>query len=42
MAAIADRRSLVHVSVAAAWEITTKHRLGKLPGAALVAADVAA
>ena len=28
------------VSAASAWEITTKHRLGKLPGAADVAADV--
>jgi PIN domain nuclease of toxin-antitoxin system len=30
------------VSAASAWEITTKERLGKLPGAAEVAADVAA
>jgi PIN domain nuclease of toxin-antitoxin system len=30
------------VSAASAWEITTKARLGKLPGAADVAADVAA
>ena len=29
------------VSAASAWEITTKHRLGKLPGADLIAADVA-
>jgi PIN domain nuclease of toxin-antitoxin system len=29
------------VSAASAWEITTKHRLGKLPGAAEVARDVA-
>jgi PIN domain nuclease of toxin-antitoxin system len=28
------------VSAASAWEITTKHRLGKLPGAALAAADL--
>ena len=41
-AAIADPANSVHVSAASAWEITTKHRLGKLPGAALVAADVAA
>lgn len=41
-AAIADPANAVHVSAATAWEITTKHRLGKLPGAALVAADVAA
>ncbi len=32
----------VHVSAATAWEIATKFRLGKLPGAALVAADVEA
>jgi PIN domain nuclease of toxin-antitoxin system len=31
----------VFVSAASAWEITTKWRLGKLPGAADVAADVA-
>lgn len=30
----------VLVSAASAWEITTKHRLGKLPGAALAAADL--
>ena len=29
------------MSAASAWEITTKNRLGKLPGAADVAADVA-
>jgi PIN domain nuclease of toxin-antitoxin system len=38
--AIADSANAVHVSAATAWEITTKWRLGKLPGAALVAADV--
>ena len=32
----------VLVSAASAWEITTKARLGKLPGALAVAADVAA
>jgi PIN domain nuclease of toxin-antitoxin system len=31
----------VYVSAATAWEITTKARLGKLPGALMVAADVA-
>ena len=31
----------VLTSAATAWEITTKHRLGKLPGADLIAADVA-
>ena len=34
------RRETVLVSAASAWEITTKHRLGKLPGAADVARDV--
>lgn len=29
-----------HVSAASAWEIATKHRLGRLPEADLVAADV--
>ena len=28
------------VSAASAWEITAKHRLGKLPGADIVAGDV--
>jgi PIN domain nuclease of toxin-antitoxin system len=40
-AAVADTSNLVMVSAASAWEITTKHRLGKLPGAADVARDVA-
>lgn len=30
---IEDPRVLVHVSAASAWEIATKHRLGRLPGA---------
>ena len=30
----------VYVSAASAWEIATKHRLGKLPEADLVATDV--
>lgn len=30
-AAIADTANAVHVSAASAWEIATKHRLGKLP-----------
>ncbi len=30
--AIADRANSVWVSAASAWEITTKHRIGKLPG----------
>src|SRR5215510_5982992 len=40
--AIADQANVILVSAASAWEITTKARLGKLPGATDVAADVAA
>jgi PIN domain nuclease of toxin-antitoxin system len=40
--AIASESNAVLVSAASAWEITTKARLGKLPGATDVAADVAA
>ena len=29
------------ISAASAWEITTKHRLGKLPGADPIACDIA-
>ena len=36
-----NRANVVFVSAASAWEITTKARLGKLPGAVDVAADVA-
>ena len=39
-AAIGEPARAVHVSAASAWEITTKHRLGKLPGAQAVARDV--
>ncbi|MDE2782536.1 MAG: type II toxin-antitoxin system VapC family toxin [Gemmatimonadota bacterium] len=39
---IDNPRNSVLVSAASAWEITTKHRLGKLPGAAIVAGDVMA
>lgn len=38
---IADEANDVLSSAASAWEITTKHRLGQLPGADLIAADVA-
>ena len=38
--AIAEKATTVLLSAASAWEITTKYRLGKLPGAAEVAADV--
>jgi PIN domain nuclease of toxin-antitoxin system len=39
-AAIGDARTACLVSAASAWEITTKARLGKLPGALDVAADI--
>ena len=39
--AIADDTNTILVSAASAWEITTKARIGKLPGARDVAADVA-
>ncbi len=39
--AIQDRDNDVIVSAATAWEITTKHRLGKLQAATAVAEDVA-
>ena len=39
---LADTGTGVIVSAASAWEIRTKARLGKLPGAQAVAADVAA
>lgn len=38
---IANAQGDVLVSAASAWEIATKHRLGKLPRAGDVAADVA-
>jgi PIN domain nuclease of toxin-antitoxin system len=38
--AIADESNTILVSAASAWEITTKARVGKLPGAQDVAADV--
>lgn len=34
---IADEGTVVFVSAASAWEIATKYRIGKLPGAAEVA-----
>lgn len=37
---IADEDNAIFVSAAAAWEIATKFRLGKLDGAAAVAADI--
>ena len=40
--AIGNENNTVFVSAASAWEITTKHRLGKLPHAGPLAADVTA
>jgi PIN domain nuclease of toxin-antitoxin system len=40
--AIADERNAVFNSAASAWEIATKFRIGKLPGVAAIAADLAA
>lgn len=40
--AIASRDNVVYVSAASAWEVATKHRLGKLPGAGPLAVDFAA
>jgi PIN domain nuclease of toxin-antitoxin system len=39
-AAIADLGNSVMVSAASAWEITTKHRLGRLPMSDVVARDL--
>jgi PIN domain nuclease of toxin-antitoxin system len=39
---IADESNAVFVSAATAWEITTKFRIGKLPGVAAIVADLAA
>ena len=38
---IADEENAVYVSAASAWEIATKYRIGKLPGAAEVAHSIA-
>ena len=38
--AIADEANEKLVSAASAWEIATKHRLGKLPGADAFALDI--
>lgn len=40
-AAIGEADNLIFVSAASAWELATKARLGKLPGAIDVATDVA-
>jgi len=39
--AIGERSNRKLISAASAWEITTKYRLGKLPGAAVLANDIA-
>lgn len=39
-AAIADSSSLVHVSAVSAFELATKHRLGKLPTAEALLVDL--
>ncbi|OGQ16997.1 MAG: twitching motility protein PilT [Deltaproteobacteria bacterium RBG_16_71_12] len=41
-AAIGAADNDVHVSAASAWEISTKFRLGKLPGVAAIVDDLAA
>jgi PIN domain nuclease of toxin-antitoxin system len=41
-AMIGDLETPVLVSAASAWEIATKHRLGKLPGAAAIVSDIEA
>lgn len=41
-AAIGDAGNAVFVSAASAWEITTKFCIGKLPGVAAIADDLAA
>jgi PIN domain nuclease of toxin-antitoxin system len=38
--AIAAEVNAVYVSAASAWEIATKFRIGKLPGAAAIIADI--
>lgn len=38
---LASFENEVFVSAASAWEIATKHRLGRLPGAESLAADIA-
>jgi PIN domain nuclease of toxin-antitoxin system len=38
---IEDTGNAIFVSAASAWEIATKFRLGKLPGAAAIAPDLA-
>ena len=37
---IADEGNGIFVSAASTWEITTKHRMGKLPGVGAIVADL--
>ena len=39
-AAIKEKTEAVFVSAASVWEISTKHRIGKLPGAHAIAGDL--
>ncbi len=39
-AAIADDGNTTFVSAASAWEIATKHRIGKLPSASMLVANI--
>ncbi len=39
--AIADEDNEAFVSAASAWEIATKHRIGRMPGAEALALDIA-
>jgi len=38
--AIADEGNAIFISAASAWEIATKYRIGKLPAAARIVADI--
>lgn len=40
--AIGDRDNTIHVSAASAWEITTKHRIGRLPEAVSIVHELPA
>jgi PIN domain nuclease of toxin-antitoxin system len=39
-AAIGEDSDSIFISAASVWEITTKHRLGKLPGASAIVGDL--
>lgn len=40
--AISDDANPIYVSATSTWEITTKHRIGKLPGVAAIVSDLEA